>query len=404
MADTTIGAVPKDVLDVFEGLWGPYWINTTTAVIVYIDSSRDVNYIRTTDGGASWGTLVEITTDSTRHISVWFDKETPSDTGNLIHIMWMTATGNDINYNTVDIGTSTGVGTERKIDDGVTVNTGETLNRCCITKARNGNLVAAFSTQTEVECYRSTNNGVSWEDRADVYETATEEDYCLLFPANVDDGDVCGIFWDRSADAISTKMYDESANSWTEIAIVSSMADNINWNNWDGSVRHSDGLVFMAAHSSMDDSTDDLITFTVDPSSITAPTINTTTGICENQAESTQACMLINQQTGDVYVAYLKGGTWAATVDAVYHKSDDSMATWGTEQAYSEAAADDIRDISSGRTVGDDGGFFQPAFYNQDLFLIYVNSVNDVAIAAAAVGGASARNIMTKINHFSGGI
>jgi hypothetical protein len=46
---------------------------------------------------------------------------------------------------------------------------------------------------------------------------------------------------------------------------------------------------------------------------------------------------------------------------------------------------DDYRIMHGGRTVGDDGGFVQWSFFDDDDVAIYVNLVNDIAIAASAV-------------------
>jgi hypothetical protein len=261
----------------------------------------------------------------------------------------------------------------------------------------NGNLLVAFSTQVEIECYRSIDSGANWTDRADVFETATEEDWVLLFPADVDAGDCCALFWDRSANAISVKMYDDSANTWTETAISSGMTFDALHMNMDGAIRHSDNHLLMAAHSFNDNAFDDIHTWDLTVNSIASPTVTAKTDVVTDQGESAQVSVHINQQNDDVRVAYLKGGTWEATVDAVYHLSTDDMGTWDAESAYSEAAADDLRLVHAGRTVGDAGGRYQPAFWNDDLNDIFVNETNDVEIAAADGAPNTRRYTLTTI-------
>ena len=94
--------------------------------------------------------------------------------------------------------------------------------------------------------------------------------------------------------------------------------------------------------------------------------------------------MFINQQNNDVYCAYLKGGTWLSAVDVVFHISTNGMTGWGTEQAYSEDTAADLRIVCAGRTVGDNGGRYQPAWFDTTLNDIFINENNDVEIAAVA--------------------
>ena len=58
MADTLVEGSPFASLD-GVGLYGPYWSDVSTGVIVYADLGSDLSYARTTDKGANW-TLTEI--------------------------------------------------------------------------------------------------------------------------------------------------------------------------------------------------------------------------------------------------------------------------------------------------------------------------------------------------------
>ncbi len=388
MADTLVETAVLGFADNAHALWGPYWSDVSTGVIVFRDTEQDISFARTTDKGANWSTT-EIEAGTNLHMAIWYDKETPGDSGTLVHIVWLDRLGTDAaKYVTVDVADGS-QGTIRSIDATITVGQFEENNRIAITKAVNGTIIVAFSTQTEIECYKSTDNFATAATAiADVYETATQEDYVLLFPADVDAGDVCALFWDRSADEISLKMYDDSADSWTETSISGSMVDDSIHINMNGAVRHSDNHVLVAAHNNDDNAGDDLLTWDLTVNSIASPTVTAKTAIFTNQGESAQASVWINQQSDEVRIAYLKGGTWTTTVDVVFHISTDGMGIWGSEQAYSESAADDFRIVSAGRTVGDDGGRYQPAFYDDDELDIYVNETNDVEIAAAAGGAA----------------
>lgn len=390
MADTLVDTGTNSLTDDLQGCWGPYWTDISIGVIIMVDGGADLQFTRTTDKGANW-TTTEIETGTVRQLAVWFDQETPDDTGKLVHVAWVDSESIDfIKYCPVDIDAGT-AGTIRTVDNTITSGNNPQSDRIAITKARNGNLIIAMSTQTEVECYRSVDAGVNWTDRADVFETANQEDWCLLFPANVDDGDVAAFFWDRSANNITVKMYDDSADTWTETDIgLGTMEDDHAHMNMDGATRHSDGLILGCAHSNDDDSGDDLRTWTVNPNSIASPTMDVTTAnVFTNEGESAQCGMFINQQNDDVYVAWCSGNTsWESTVDVVYKKSTDDMASWGTEAAYSEST-DDHRTCMAGRTVGNDGGRFQPSFYDDDDVDIYVNEVNDIEIAAVAAAADS---------------
>ena len=124
MADTSVEGTLGTALDAQNGLWGPYWSDVSTAVVVFADDGNDISFARTTDKGANW-TTTQIEVGAVTHVAVWYDKETPGDTGTLLHIVWLdqtdTATNEDAKYVSVDVSDAT-VGTVRIIDGGLTVN------------------------------------------------------------------------------------------------------------------------------------------------------------------------------------------------------------------------------------------------------------------------------------------
>ena len=393
MADTLVDANADSALNHGTGLWGPYWINTTTSVALFINFNDDIYFTRTTDSGGSWTETI-IQSGTTTNIACWFDKETPGDSGDIVNVAWLDSTDGELKYVTLDVSDGS-LGTIRTVATGLTISVPSLQynNRIALTKTVSGNLIAACSTQSEVEAYKSDDLfATSATNISDVYESGTQEDHLLLFPADTgDNNDACGIFWDRSASEISIKMYDDSADNWTETSIGSSMTAHFIYMNMDASVRHSDNHILLAAHSEHDSFGDDLLTWDLTVNSIATPTITAKTNVITNQSEAAQVAVLINQQNDDVYVAYLKGNfIWESASDVVFLKSTDDMATWGSEESYSEASSDDLRLVHGGRTVGNDGGRIQWMWYNDDTTDIWVNLVNDIDITA--VGGAGWAN------------
>ena len=90
--------------------------------------------------------------------------------------------------------------------------------------------------------------------------------------------------------------------------------------------------------------------------------------------------MMINQQNDDLYVAYTTGTT---TGSILYKKSDDDGGTWGAATAMS-ATSDDHRLIMGGTSVGDEGGRWQPIWFNDDLIDLVTNTDNSVEISAVS--------------------
>ncbi len=196
MADTTVETEVLSNNDAYPSPWGPYWIDASTAVVIYIDSSADLYFSRTTDKGASW-TETSIFTGTIVKVAAWFDKETPGDAGTLVHIAYIADTVDDAYYRILDVSDGS-LDTQRTVDSGITAAGAPNDNRLSITKTKSNNIIYAFSTQTEIECYRSTDLFVTSNDnRADVFEAANAEDYVLLYPAaTADDDDAVAIFWD----------------------------------------------------------------------------------------------------------------------------------------------------------------------------------------------------------------
>jgi hypothetical protein len=381
MADTTVDANVNSFLHTRTQRLGPVWTDENTAYVFYIDASDDVVFNKTSDGGASWAGKTVIKTGTCRWVSVWYDKWTTGDVGTTIHVAYLDTGSHDIFYRDLDTSDDS-LGTEITVFSGVSFEF-EILD---ITKARGGNLYCGFWGDNDGEngFYRSTDSGANWTSRAQLAD-GNATDFILLMPGNeADNQDIWCIYWDASADELSLKIYDNSdgaSGSWSETLISGSMVDSPTYYQMSAAPRHSDNHVILAAWSELDAATADLKVWDIGGSA----DITAKTDVVTDLDESAQVAVFINQQTSppEIYVAYLKGGTWTATVDVKYKKSTDGGAAWGSEQTYSEAAADNLGAVWAGISVGDAGGKFQPCWFNDDLNDLFVNLVNDVDIAAA---------------------
>jgi len=376
----------NDAIYVGGGYNGPiYRCATSTGC----DESKDWTTSIDTPGGSIISMLYDSTNDviyaGTNEEGIFYRCDT--STGCDAEGDWTTSdyTGDYAYYRTIDVSDGS-LGTQRTVDDSLAI--GSTTTRMGMTKTVSDNLMFALVTNNQLRTYKSTDSGENWTKRADLFETTGVLDQILMFPADTgDDNDAVALYLDISANQLDIKMYDDSdtaSGSWTTTNISGTFYDST-YILMDGAIRHSDNHLLVATHTDDDHPEDDLKTYDITVDSISSPTITAKTNIFTDQNESARAAMMINQQNDDVYVSYLKGGTWGATVDAVYHKSDDGMDTWGSESAYSQEAPDDIVLLKGGRTIGDDGGFIQWSFFNRDLYDIFVNTNNDIAIAA--VGG-----------------
>ena len=56
MADKLVETNIYTVLQMGPVLWGPYWSDESTAIILFCDEDSDLSYARTTNKGATWTT------------------------------------------------------------------------------------------------------------------------------------------------------------------------------------------------------------------------------------------------------------------------------------------------------------------------------------------------------------
>jgi hypothetical protein len=380
MADTTVTANIDSLLHSHGVQVGPVWVDVNTAYVFYVeDAGSKFVYQKTTDGGATWGSQVDVSTAVVvRKSSLWYDGWTPGNAGTKIHVTYMDATSDDVHYRALDTSDDS-LGSEVVVFAGVGFTMPGWGNSVLdIVRSRGGNLYIGFwgDADGEFGFYRSTDNGATWTSRAQLAD-GNAADGILLMPGDeTDTDDIWCIYWDRSANELSLKVYDDSGDSWSETSIATSMADDVSYYQMSAAPRHRDNHVILAAWSEINAATADLKVWDIGGSS----SITAKTNVLTDTDETAQVAVLINQQNDDIYVVYLKGGTWRDTVDAKYKKSTDGGTTWGSEQSYSEDTADDLRAIYTGISVGPGGGRFQPSFFNIDLAVLYVNLTNSIGI------------------------
>lgn len=370
---------------------GIVWIDSSIGYMVFLNSSSDIVYRKTVDGGVTWADPVEISGQTTIDIDVWFDKWTPGDNGTIIHIVWFDNATDDVHYRALDT-SGDSLGTAEVVHDGTSFeSTGRFTHMLSITKAIGGNLYIQWWGDNDGEhgFSRSTDGGDNWTARTDGADgNAVDEVLCFPDADSADTNDIVMIYWDRSADAISIKKYDDSggaSGTWAETAIAGGVADTTLYLNWSAVMRHSDGHIIVAAWSALDHVAADLRVWDVE---VGTPGSTAKTDVVTNSDDCFLVGMLIDQNTDDLYVAYAgnEDGSEAipTTVTVFYKKSDDGGATWSAQTAYQDdTAPDDIRWLCGGQsTPGAAAGRWEPIWYNDDLVDLAVNKVNSVELAA----------------------
>lgn len=302
-------------------------------------------YQKSSDYGRTWGKPIAINETSTRLYAQWFDKWTPGDSGTKIHMAYMELGGSDVIYRSLDTATDT-LSTPVTVYNGTSLVTGE--DTCIsITKAVGGLIHVAFDIDggTEVGHYVSDASTPTSFSSADgsgaLVEGAASSDYFQLYPANLaDTADIWCMYLDRSAGQFTLKTFDASASSWSESAAMATgvinEAGNGGGSQFAGTVRLSDGHLFVLLFTDYDSATGDLLCWDINgAASITARTdVITNTddvGYCA-------ICADVTSGTTTLYAFYCGKATGAETFDTLvtvnYKTSTDSGATWSAEQEF----------------------------------------------------------------------
>jgi hypothetical protein len=321
-----------------------YIVQTPSGVIYaffYAQVDNNLYWIKSTDGGFTWTDAVLIKAlGSNAGFTVWYDKWTPGDTGTKVHLAYFESTTDDVLYRALDTNDDS-LGTEVTIFAGASTGTGS--NTCIsITKAIGGNIYVAFDIDggTETGFYRSTDSGASFTARTDINEATS--DYYLLAPGfAADTQDIICIFWDRSASEISRKLYDDSANSWGETSIATSMtavASSTCAPQFSIAVDDANNKIILIAWTNRDTANADLLAWKIDESAITA-----LADVVTNSTDDQQMCALgLNSSNGDLYAFYggkSDGSETAGTSINIYYKvSTDDGSAWGSETQLSQSA------------------------------------------------------------------
>jgi hypothetical protein len=250
----------------------------------------------------------------------------------MIYCAYVDSGIDDILFRTINTEAADALGTQRTVFAGT-----DTLAGCAlsITRARGGNLVVAgaIDAGTEDGAWESADGGVTWASPiADPSEAAISDQYLLLPGWNADNQDVMLIFWDSSADELSVKRYDNSANTWTETLIAAGMVDTIStWPHFAAAVDIANSRNILIAWSAVDLLNADLRCWLIDDTTIT----EVTNVVLNSTDDQGMAALALDTLTGDLYAFY--GGksdgseTHFTALNIYYKVSKDAGTTWGPE-------------------------------------------------------------------------
>lgn len=392
MADTTIETTTKVPFS---------WITETRCVVApvtgvayafSVTADNDLQYHKLSSG--SFASPVDVNTATVVKFGIWYDKWTRNHTGDRVALAFTESGADDVLFNALDLADDT-------LDGETTIFAGATSlgvshpdsGKLGIVRAEGGNLYcyADIDGGTEKGFFRSTNNGVTWTSRnAGFYEVTT--DRMVLVPgSDADLNDVWMVYFDESAGELTLKVYDNSADSWSEsAAILTSLNTSIHAELFplDAVQRHSDGHVIAVVREHVFSADSDLIV--VDITSKT--TFSTLAPVKTSIQKWLNPRVFINQQNDDIYVGYMgdddETDAIFATMGVYYKKSTNGGTSWGSQIAMSVNAEDDYRMLSLPNCITAEGGMFLPVWGNIDLsdYMCNLDNAISFGVSGQSVG------------------
>jgi hypothetical protein len=291
-------------------------------------------YKKTTDGGATWGSLQSISSGAgDGSFGIWYDKWTDG-TGTKIHLFYH----DDSNfvYNYLDTSDDS-VGTAVSVYSGQSSGNFDDLS---VVRARGGNIYVVSTRNNDL--YRSTDSGSTWSARATV--GVGSDDQLKLAPgAEVDGNDIFVIFADNGDDDVILKVYDDSANTVSTANIDTGLLINTGTSILRVSHRKSDNHCILAYWYLYNNANADIKAFDIGGTS----SITQLTNPVENKDDAASKCgVLVDNNTDDIYCVYGYGSS-----GVYYKKSTDGGTTWGAEETLTNeslnSTSDDITDMGT---------------------------------------------------------
>lgn len=323
----------------FNGAGTIYSIRTVGGVNyqVFLNDQSDVVFRKSTNNGIGWSDQTSVFAGTCTALSVWYDRWS-GISGGLIHIAWQESVTDDTLYRTINTESADALSTQTVIFAGATTAAGGHLS---ITRARGGNVYCKTCIDAGAEggFFRLPNANVpsgAWDAARTINEALATQDQMILLPGfAADNQDLIGIFWDASANEVSRQIYDDSANSWAETSIATSMTDLVAttaFPNFAASVDLTNSRIVLVAWTVADTLNADLLCWTVTESAITA-----TADVVTNSTDDQGLCAIaIDSDNADRWWVFYGGKTdgsetFQSNIGIYMKGTADAGSTWSPE-------------------------------------------------------------------------
>lgn len=380
----------------------------------YTNSNGTCVYNKTSNGGTSWGT--EITFDSQTDcwgVVVWYDQWTAGDTGNYIHIISADSSSDVVWYNRLNTTNDTLLLGSSPVN--VSSNSGQSgtltsaANSASITKGTDGTLYISMADNTDsyvVECSASCGSAASWT------ETGTnpmdlQPDRSLLLP--LPGGDLILIQRDASADDMRSKVWDDSAGSWsgTWTIIDANAIENTTYDPSFAAMADPDtGNIFLVyidngTSGALGGNNDNIRTAKYSGGSWT----NTANVVTNSAMGLTKLSIAMDGNNSDIYVAFSARVTPATanTANIYWATSTSAMTAWGSTQGPVNSTSDDMYgvDLNNYNKERIFVSWFQPAI--DDILGDTIANISPITVVSAFGSQSAEIRASTTNKHIGGG-
>lgn len=312
----------------------------------FIDTGGNLFWRKSADKGRTWGILPALIDGSVLRLDVWYDRWTPGDTGDIIHVAWIESSSDDVLMLNFNAATDTPGSIVPVKADGVSY-TGSDVE-ITITKTVGGNVViiGRGDVSSEFFALKAASPWTTFAAITALPQAATLDQYFAMPGNYADTNDFDVWFVDAANNGFSRQTYDDSATTWAETAIIADagMVDGAVYFPQINGTIDGDGLQYIFAWNAVDAAGADLQCWTWD-----GATLDARANVITNSDDCVAvACGL--DDNGRLYAIYLGiegGAQTAGTSLGIYYKySDDQGDTWSAQQVLFNAYLDDLRYIT----------------------------------------------------------
>lgn len=370
-------------------------VSDTVCYVFYLEADSDLDYQKSTDGGATWGgtgTDIDVGTFGTS--AAWYDRWTPGDTtGTLVHLGYFDA-ADDLVYAVFDTSNDTFTANVVIASTGAQ-GTLKLPNDVAISKGTDGDLYAvvvdataptspaSFAHKCSATCTTAANWVAAGSNPWDGVGDDTSDDHAIvIFPlpddATHDPGDMMLVSLDIADGTLEYKVYDDSANAWsTNFTDIDTVVDSTTYTHTlSGAVNLTTGDLFVSyVQNAGTANTSEVRVAKYSGgtwSLLTDPWPDTIDGT----SVLTDSSIGIDSNSGDLYVVYSRG-TSATANDMYYAVSYNDGTTWSADNLLSSGTDRDHRGISINSSSAD--RLFS-TYYDLTVPELYGNTVADISV------------------------